>query len=130
MIVSAQLGSANFAQSGYLANNASSLWSHELGTQPCLNRCDACQSYDGARFTFPNCSIILFDRHSIQFLGRVLNLNSKHSMSQKIIIIDKLKNRAFKLSSPEFHQYNSDKIKTILREKRDTFRPLFCSILY
>ncbi|XP_044754438.1 uncharacterized protein LOC123313564 [Coccinella septempunctata] len=63
------------------------------------------------------------------FSGRVLNFNSKHTITQKINIINNLKNRALKLSSPEFHRDNLNQIKAIL-QKNDYPTKIIEKIIY
>lgn len=52
--------------------------------------------------------------HKPTFSERFLNYTSKHPLKQKINIINNLKNRAFSLSSPEFHIKNLQYIKEML----------------
>ncbi|XP_045475250.1 uncharacterized protein LOC123681084 [Harmonia axyridis] len=63
------------------------------------------------------------------FSGRVLNFNSKHTITQKINIVNNLKNRALKLSSPEFHQDNLNQKKSIL-QKNDYPTKIIEEIIY
>lgn len=52
--------------------------------------------------------------HKPTFSERFLNYYSEHPVQQKINIINNLKHRSLKLSSPQFHEKNISYIRTIL----------------